>query len=113
MSRTEREVCNLRIAQLHLMRDGPHRVRVVAPDHAAYWRDLDTSGYVGGAMADRSGGLITFEARSVEETEQLVARDPVVRTGLLEDAWLKEWTLNSGKPTGRDLRAAAAGPPGR
>jgi uncharacterized protein YciI len=103
----------MRIAYFYLMKHDPNRVRAVAPDHAAYWHDLDPPGYLGGPMGDRSGGLITFEARSVEEAEQLVAGDPFVRAGLLEDAWLKEWTPNNGKPTGRDLRTAVAGPPGR
>ena len=64
-------------------------------------------------IADRSGGLITFEAGSVEEAEQLVAGDPFVRAGLLEDAWLKEWTPITGKPAGRDLRTAVARPTDR
>ena len=53
-------------------------------------------------MADRSGGLISFEAGSVHEAEQLVA-------GLLEDAWLKEWDPIAGRPGERDLRTAVAG----
>jgi nitrile hydratase subunit beta len=38
----------------------------------------DLSNYLGGQFADRSGGLITFEARSVEDAEQLAADDPFV-----------------------------------
>ena len=60
-------------------------------------------------MADRSGGLISFEAGSVHEAEQLVAGDPFVRAGLLEDAWLKEWDPIAGRPGERDLRTAVAG----
>jgi uncharacterized protein len=103
----------MRLAYFYLMKPEPDRVRVVAADHAAYWHDLDRPGYVGGPMADRSGGLISFEAESVHEAEQLVAGDPFVQAELLEDSWLKEWTPITGKPAGRDLRTAVAGPPGR
>ena len=72
----------MRIAYSYLMRDDPDRVRAVAPDHAAYWHDLDLPAYLGGPMADRSGGLITFQAGSVGEAEQLVASDPFVRADL-------------------------------
>jgi hypothetical protein len=82
----------MRIAYFYLMKDDPDRVRAVAPDHAAYWHDLDPPAYLGGPLADRSGGLITFEAGSLGEAEQLVAGDPFVRADLLEDAWLKEWS---------------------
>lgn len=85
----------MRIAYAYVMKDDPDRVRVVAPDHAAYWHDLDLPGYLGGPMTDRSGGLITFEVGSVEEAEQLVAGDPFARAGLLDDSWLKEWSLET------------------
>jgi uncharacterized protein YciI len=56
-------------------------------------KGLDLPDYLGGPFAERSGGLITFEARSVEETEQLAADDPFVREGLLASRWLKEWNV--------------------
>jgi uncharacterized protein YciI len=103
----------MRITYFYLMKNNPDHVRPVAPDHAAHWHDLDPPAYLGGPMADRSGGLNTFEARSVEEAEQLVAGDPFIRAELLEDSWLKEWTPITGKPTGRDLQTSVARPPGR
>jgi uncharacterized protein YciI len=81
----------MRIAYFYLMRDQPDRVRAVAPDHATYWRDLCVPGYVGGPLGDRSGGLITFEAESPQDADELVANDPFVRADLLESAWVKEW----------------------
>jgi uncharacterized protein YciI len=73
------------------MKPEPERVRGVAPEHAAYWRDLGLSGYLGGPFADRSGGLITFEADSVQAAERVVAADPFVREELLEDSIVKQW----------------------
>ena len=81
----------MRIAYFYWMKDDPDRVRAVAPEHAAYWRDLGLPGYLGGPLADRSGGLITFEADSLESAERLVAADPFVRDELLEGSVVKQW----------------------
>ena len=81
----------MRIAYFYWMKDDPDRVRTVAPEHAAYWRDLGLPGYLGGPLADRSGGLITFEADSLESAERLVAADPFVRDELLAGAVVKQW----------------------
>jgi uncharacterized protein YciI len=44
-------------------------------------------------FADRSGGLITFEASSLSEAGQLVADDPFVQEDLLERRWVMEWAV--------------------
>jgi uncharacterized protein YciI len=66
-------------------------VRTVAPQHAAYWHGLRLPGYEGGPFADRSGGLITFEAESIEEAARIIASDPFVREALLETSAVKQW----------------------
>jgi uncharacterized protein YciI len=81
----------MRIAYLYLMKDDPERVRTVAPQHAAYWRDLALPGYLGGPFADRSGGLITFEAASLEAAERIIATDAFVRQQLLESSIVRQW----------------------
>ena len=103
----------MRIAFFYLMRDEPDRVRVVAPDHATYWRDLRVPGYVGGPLADRSGGLITFDGESVGAADELVANDPFVRADLLERAWVREWDLAATEPVARDFRPVGRGLGGR
>ena len=75
----------------YLMKDEPDRVRNVAPQHAAYWHDLELSGYMGGPFADRSGGSISFEAESPSEAERFVDSDPFMVADLLSESWLKEW----------------------
>jgi uncharacterized protein YciI len=62
--------------------------------HAAYWRELGLCDYLGRPFADRSGGLITFHAESDAQAEQLVADDPFVSEGVLEQHWLKQWVLD-------------------
>lgn len=84
----------MRFLFFYLMEDAPDRVRGVAPEHATYWRELALRDYLGGPFADRSGGLIMFEASSCAQAEQLVADDPFVREGLLKRRWVKEWIID-------------------
>jgi uncharacterized protein len=84
----------MRVLYFYLMRNAPDRVRTVAPTHAMYWGRLGLRDYLGGPFADRSGGLITFEAASVDEAERFVADDPFVQEDLLERQWVKEWLID-------------------
>jgi uncharacterized protein len=84
----------MRFLYFYLMREVPDRVRATAPKHAAYWRELHLNDYLGGPFADRSGGLLTFEAESGAAAEALVANDPFLREDLLERHWVKEWLLD-------------------
>lgn len=83
----------MRFLYFYLMRDAPDHVRVVAPEHAAYWRELELRDYLGGPFADRSGGLISFDVDSADEAERLVAEEPFVKGDLLERRWVKEWLI--------------------
>ena len=51
-----------------------------------------------GPFADRSGGLIIFNADSGEQAEQLVAGDPFIREDLLDRHWVKEWVVDVRAP---------------
>jgi uncharacterized protein YciI len=80
----------MRFAYCYLMIDQADRVRQVAPDHAAYWLNLQFGGYEGGP-SPTAPGLIVFAADSVDHAGQLVGGDPFVRHGLLADRWVKQW----------------------
>jgi uncharacterized protein YciI len=70
-----------RFAYFYLMKPDPERIRAIAPRHAAYWQQLRLDHYVvGGPFADRTGGLITFEA-DVSEAERAVRPDPSSSNG--------------------------------
>jgi uncharacterized protein YciI len=101
----------MRIAYFYLMKNDRDRVRAVVPDHVAYWRELRVPGYLGGPLADRSSGLITFEAHSEEAAHQLIASDPFVRADLLESAWINEWNLDvsDSRPGFRPVRKGPSG----
>ena len=79
----------MRFLYLYFMQDDVDRIRRVVPNHAAYWQGLALDDYEGGPFADRSGGLITFGAKSVEEAEALAANDPFLNEGLVESYWVK------------------------
>jgi uncharacterized protein YciI len=81
-------------AYFYLMKADPDRVRLVAPTHASYWQQLGLAQYTGGPFADRTGGLITFDAGDAE-AESAVRGDPFVLAGLVEAKWLKRWTVES------------------
>ena len=81
----------MKVIHFYAMKPDPDRVRSVASQHAAYWHALRLPGYRGGPFADRSGGLITFEAGSIEEAERIVASDPFVQEALIETSVVKQW----------------------
>jgi hypothetical protein len=82
----------MRIVYFYSMKHEPDTIGAVAPAHAAYWRERELPEYEGGPFADRSGGLITFVVESAEEAERVIAGDPFMTGGLLEDSIVKEWT---------------------
>ena len=74
-----------RFAYFYLMKREPARIQATVPAHAAYWKELNLKGYLGGPFADRSGGLITFRAENLEEAKRLIENDPFVQESLLEE----------------------------
>ena len=89
----------MRFLFFYLMVDTPDRVREAAPLHAAYWQQRAPRGYLGGPFADRSGGLITFEADNPAQAQQLVGEDPFLREGLLSSWWLEHWLAKAADAT--------------
>ncbi len=75
------------------MKKESDKVQSVVPLHVEYWRQRNLKGYMGGPFADRSGGLITFEAESIEEATRIIVNDPFVSEDLLEDKWIKQWMV--------------------
>lgn len=80
-----------RFAFFYLMSGDATRIRAAVPAHVAYWKDAQLPNYLGGPFVDRSGGLITFEAASVDEANGYVRGDPFVAQSLVTNFWVKEW----------------------
>jgi uncharacterized protein YciI len=82
---------SIRIAFFYFMKNNPDKIREVVPAHISYWKNSNLEKYVGGPFADRSGGLISFEAPGLGEATAIIESDPFIVHGLIADKWVKEW----------------------
>lgn len=80
-----------RFAYVYFMKRLPDRIRDLVPEHVEYWTSRHLGGYSGGPFADRSGGLILFDAKTVEDAIAIADADPFVTNGVIETRWVKEW----------------------
>ena len=64
------------------------------PAHKAYVEDLIAKGHQAktGYWQRRGGGMLLFEAESMEEAQQIVAQDPLVKQGCVKYD-LYEWCI--------------------
>ncbi|AFZ24281.1 hypothetical protein Cylst_2038 [Cylindrospermum stagnale PCC 7417] len=64
------------------------------PAHKAYVQELIAKGHKAssGYWAQHRGGMLLFEAASMDEAEAIVARDPLVHNGCV-DYQLYEWRI--------------------
>ena len=64
------------------------------PAHKAYVQDLIAKGHQAktGYWAERGGGMLLFEASSLEEAKAIVAQDPLVQNNCVKYK-LHEWRL--------------------
>lgn len=64
------------------------------PAHKNYVRSLIAQGYQAktGYWADFGGGMLLFQASSLEEAQTIVAQDPLIRNGCVEYE-LHEWKI--------------------
>lgn len=64
------------------------------PGHKAYVQKLIAKGYQArsGYWAQRGGGMMVFEAASMEEAKAIVAADPLVQNGCV-NYQLYEWRI--------------------
>jgi uncharacterized protein YciI len=69
----------------------PEKIRRVVPAHIQYWKTTNLKSYSGGPFSDRSGGLISFSALSLEEATEIILQDPFIQEDLIEQKWIKEW----------------------
>ncbi|NOY57940.1 MAG: hypothetical protein GXO75_03270 [Calditrichaeota bacterium] len=77
----------------YFMKNDPDKIRSVVPLHVAYWKNCRLNEYASGPFADRSGGLITFKAETIEKATESMMSDPFVSEDLIEQKWIKEWLV--------------------
>ncbi len=83
----------MRIIYLYFMKKEPDKIPAVVPSHVDYWNERNLKEYQGGPFADKSGGLITFEAENIEEATRIISNDPFVSENLIQEKWIKEWIV--------------------
>lgn len=81
----------LRFLYFYFNRNEPGKIKRVVPAHVQYWKSANLKGYMGGPFADRTGGLISFVAPSLEEATSIIHQDPFVLNDLIDQKWIKEW----------------------
>jgi uncharacterized protein YciI len=74
-------------------RNEPEKIRQVVSDHVQYWKAANLKGYMGGPFADRTGGLISFVASSLEDATEIILQDPFILQDLIAEKWIKEWIV--------------------
>lgn len=64
------------------------------PAHKAYVQELIAKGHRArtGYWAERGGGMMLFEATSIDEAQAIVAQDPLVKNGCVKYQ-LHEWRV--------------------
>jgi len=82
---------SIRIVFFYFMKNDPDKIREVVPAHIAYWKNSHLQNYVGGPFADKSGGLICFEAPGLAEATAITEKDPFIVHGVIAEKWIKEW----------------------
>ncbi len=82
-----------RFVYCYYMKSNAELVRRIAPSHIEYWKTRRLDRYAGGSFGDWSGGLVSFEAPSLERAMQVVEDDPFVRNDLLKFKWVREGWL--------------------
>lgn len=64
------------------------------PGHKAYVQDLIAKGHQArsGYWAERGGGMLLFQAATIEEARAIVSQDPLVKNGCVKYE-LHEWRV--------------------
>ena len=87
-----------RFVYFYFNRNEPEKIRQAVPAHIQYWKVANLQGYLGGPFSDRTGGLISFAASSLEEAVEIIQQDPFVVEGLIKQKWIKEWIVETPIP---------------
>ena len=82
-----------RFVYFYFNRNELEKIRQVVPAHVQYWKAANLTGYMGGPFADRTGGLISFVASSLQEATEITQQDPFILQDLIAEKWIKEWIV--------------------
>ena len=77
----------------YVNRNEPDKIKRVVPAHIDYWKNSGVKDYLGGPFGDRTGGLISFVASSLEEANEVILGDPFILEDLIAEKRIKEWIV--------------------
>jgi uncharacterized protein len=71
---------------------------VVNAEHKSHLRDLAERGVLlaGGPLPQNNGGLLVYRVENRATLAKILADDPYVRTGYVQQALIREWQVNFG-----------------
>ena len=76
---------------MYLLSEDTEKIKKTLGGHVKYWQRLELAHYRNGPFADKSGGLIIFSVENDDRAKEIIAADPLVLGGALQQFWLKEW----------------------
>jgi uncharacterized protein YciI len=79
-----------RFVYFYLNRNEPEKIKQVVPAHVRYWKKANRTGFMGGQFGDRTGGLISFVAQSLQEAMDIILQEPFILEDSIEQKWIKE-----------------------
>ena len=82
-----------RFVYFYFNQNEPEKIRQLVPAHVGYWKTANLKEYLGGPFGDRTGGLISFAASSLEQATEIILQDPFILEGLIAEKWIKEWVV--------------------
>jgi len=85
---------NKKFVYFYLMKSSD-KIRQVVPSHVEYWKNCGMEEYMSGPFADRSDGLISFAAINIEDATGIIMEDPFIKENLIENKWIKEWSIDT------------------
>ena len=82
-----------KVAYFYFIKNDPEKIGQIVPSHVQYWHSLALEAYKGGGFSDRSGGMIIFNSKDLNEASQIIKEDPFVKNDLIAQGWTKEWMV--------------------
>jgi hypothetical protein len=80
-----------RFVFFYLNRNEPEKIRRMVSAHVHYWKTAPVKAYQGGPLGDRTGGMISFFAPSLQEATDIILQDPFILEDLITEKWIKDW----------------------
>ena len=78
----------------YFMKFEPAKLKTLIPEQIEFWQKHAPSTFTGGPFKDRSGGMLTFSAPDLSAAEEICKGDPFVKSGLVEEYWVREWLVS-------------------